>query len=162
MSDFTINADLSLLRVRRTVVSLAAKEHGQRWNRSGVGNRDAKLGQVGRRDARGLTGRRCAGINFALGKQRLENAGGREGRIGRRTSQRDEDLSDLPDTVNQAERLHHIANLSVNWRIEDSVARTDHSLLVIKRIPGKAHAWCKVVVGRVQNAGLLVDFIPNT
>ena len=75
--NFTLDAKFSLLRISVLVIRLAAEQNTQRRNRSGVRDVDAELGQVRRRDAGRVAGSGRGALNFALGKQRLEN--GRRG-----------------------------------------------------------------------------------
>ena len=68
-----LDPKLTLLRIRVLVVRLAAENHTQRWNRSGMSNGDTELGQISGRNAGSLSrGWRCA-LDLPLRKQRLEN-----------------------------------------------------------------------------------------
>ncbi len=73
--NFTLDAKFSLLRIRVLVVRLAAEQNTQRRNRPGMRDVDAELGQISRRDAGRVARSRRGALNFALGKQSLEDRG---------------------------------------------------------------------------------------
>ena len=73
LGNLVLDAKFSLLRIRVLVIRLTAEQNTQRRNRSSMRDVDTELGQVCRSDAGSIARSRRGALNFALGKQGLED-----------------------------------------------------------------------------------------
>src|SRR5690242_9720870 len=166
--NFTFNTKFSLLGIGVLVIRLTAEQYTQRRNRSGMRDIDAELREVGRRDAGSVAGGGCGALDFALGKQvckyasRVKDIARANTRRRRpRGIERDKRLRNLAIAIDQTERLHYVSNLSVDWRVEDAIARADDGLMVLERVPGKGETRSKVVLVCGQCPILRIHFIAH-
>src|SRR6266704_33912 len=159
--DLSLDAELRLLCVGVAVARLAAEEHRERRNRSGMCDGNPKLREIGRSYAGGASRCRGRALNLSLGKERLEDGRGSQRRISRSAGKGHKDLSDLAESIDEPQSLHHVGDLPIDGRVEDSVPAADHRLVVVERIPGKGDARREVVFVRVERTVLRVDLIAD-
>src|SRR6185437_1843967 len=76
--------------------------------------------------------------------------------------ERHKHLCNLTFTIDQTKGLHYVSNLAVDRRVEDSVARADHCLVIANGIPGNREAWSNIVFVCWQCAVLTIHLIADT
>src|SRR6266446_10895203 len=123
-------------------------------------NGNTELSKIRGSDAGIFAGCGSRALNLALRKECLEDVI-RAGHNGRVSVKGGEDLSDLAESIDEPQSLHHVGDLSIDRRVEDSVPAADHRLVVVEGIPSKGDAGREVVFVRVERTVLRVDLIAD-